>query len=79
VATPCAGSLATGQGPTRLLAHVQEICAYSSDTRFTGAAGIGEQVALLQLRMAPRATVKSAGVLSKVASVLVNPRDLRLL
>ena len=71
-ATPCAGITATGQGPGRMLVHVQEICAYSTDTRFTGAAGIDEQVALLQLRMAPRATVRSAGLLSRGASVLVS-------
>ena len=63
-----------GQGSARLLAHVQEICAYSSDTRFTahgGGGGKEDEVALLQLRMSPRATVKLAGPLSKGACVLV--------
>ena len=68
------GDPAARQGLGRLLAHVQEVCAYSSDTRFTAHAGAGggtEDVALLQLRMSPRATVKLAGPLSKGASVLV--------
>ncbi len=48
-----------------------------SDTRFTAHAGAGgkqEEVALLQLRMSPRATVKLAGPISKTASALVAAR-----
>ena len=53
------------------MVHEQEICAYSNNTRFTAHATAGEELALLQLRMTPRATVKLTGALSKAASVLV--------
>lgn len=60
------------QGAGAISYQVQEICTYDAATQFTGAPDVAsaDEVALLRLRMAPRASVKSGGLLSKGATTV---------
>ena len=64
----CAGSAPDDrQGVGSLCYKLQEICAYDTATQFVARAPAtsAEEVALLRLRIAPRTSYKSGGLISK--------------